>query len=1097
MMTAAFTTNVSSTTRPDVAGPFDPADTELSADTFYVSQEMDSETLSAHQTCLSAEVRLQPKHNLRERKFFERKYARQADLLKERDVEIEYLKAQLSLKEAEATEAIHLRNQVFVVKALKAARVSKLNSLKEQNSALEEEKNTLEGKVMTPKSAATAKETELASLTAQTAKLTQDLSSLESSCDKLSVKVDSLKSERDGFADQVSLLKTTCFRLRNQVSGYELFKEHVRQFRMNRSRYDYRKDRRYLADVASYDPSVEASIADIISLLHLKGTSAKTLKKLKESVLSQCLSISDAMGVLADPLCSENLIGDASTSGVLVTTVTTKALAISVIAANISSIPPVSVADYDMADAGVHDTALHSPKIVFEKEDLEATPEHPLAKLHQLDIFYNALNSKDQDSLNFAAGGNFLDKIPRECLAIIESKSKVSYLRNKPVVAKVSMNTSSSGISPDVAELKDMMKALLLDKKGQNQAPAIVKAVEESCVTCGGAHSYHNCLATDGNIHHDNNQEFVSLASAVTTKEIPTYQAPAYQAPAPQTQGVLKEDFSAYVKANDALGTLPSNTIANPRSDLKAITTRSCVSYDEPQVPPPLYFLHKVVENEPEATKDTVHPTNNGSTEDVQLPVVQSESPILTSDPVKSPTIKRVTSPVSTLRPNKRHSIPYPSRIQDQKLRDQANEQCEKFFQIFKDLNFNISFADAFILMPKFGPSIKSLLTNKDKLCELARTPLNEHYSAVLLKKFLEKLRDPDKFLIRCDFPGKAECLALADLDASINLMPLSMWNKLSLLDLTHTCMTLELADRLISRPVGVAEDVYVKVEVDAFLALEDDPTSPKVDQSYLDSEGDILLLEAFLNDDPSLPPPNQGNYLPEVRKELKIREAKSNKSSIDEPQSFECGGEHRSYNSSKVTQDFELAVQHHKRVNPKIYDFIKQEVLKLLDAGLTYPIFDSPWVSPLHCVPKKGGFTVVENENNELIPTRLVTGWCVCIDYHKLNESTRKGHFPLSFMDQRLERLAGNQYYCFLNGFSGNFQISIDPKDQEKTTFTCPYGTFAYCRLPFRLCNAPDTFQRCMMTIFHDMIEKTMDVTLLFVKKTLGHNYGVSSKHS
>ncbi|GKB73620.1 reverse transcriptase domain-containing protein [Tanacetum coccineum] len=151
--------------------------------------------------------------------------------------------------------------------------------------------------------------------------------------------------------------------------------------------------------------------------------------------------------------------------------------------------------------------------------------------------------------------------------------------------------------------------------------------------------------------------------------------------------------------------------------------------------------------------------------------------------------------------------------------------------------------------------------------------------------------------------------------------------------------------------------------------------------------------------------------------------------------------------------------------------------VEKLLDARLIYPISDSPWVSPVHCVPKKGGFTVVENDENELIPTRLVTGWRVCIDYRKLNEATRKDHFPLPFMDQMLERLAGNDYYCFLDGFSGYFQIPIDPHDQEKTTFTCPYGTFAYRRMPFGLCNAPGTFQRCMMAIFHDMIEKTMEV--------------------
>nr|GEY68584.1 reverse transcriptase domain-containing protein [Tanacetum cinerariifolium] len=144
------------------------------------------------------------------------------------------------------------------------------------------------------------------------------------------------------------------------------------------------------------------------------------------------------------------------------------------------------------------------------------------------------------------------------------------------------------------------------------------------------------------------------------------------------------------------------------------------------------------------------------------------------SNPGQAPIIEPVASPVSAPKPNQRPSIPYPSRLSGQKLRDKANDQKEKFFQIFKDLNFNISIADALILMPKFGPSIKSLLTNKDKLFELARTPLNEHCSTVLLKKLPEKLGDPGKFLISCDFPEMAECLALADLGASINLMPLS-----------------------------------------------------------------------------------------------------------------------------------------------------------------------------------------------------------------------------------------------------------------------------------------------------------------------------------
>nr|GEY32972.1 DNA-directed DNA polymerase [Tanacetum cinerariifolium] len=151
----------------------------------------------------------------------------------------------------------------------------------------------------------------------------------------------------------------------------------------------------------------------------------------------------------------------------------------------------------------------------------------------------------------------------------------------------------------------------------------------------------------------------------------------------------------------------------------------------------------------------------------------------------------------------------------------------------------------------------------------------------------------------------------------------------------------------------------------------------------------------------------------------------------------------------------------------------------------MIYPISDSPWVSPIHCVPKKGGMTVVANENNELIPTRLVTGWRVCIDYRKLNDATRKDHFTLPFMDQMLERLAGNEFYCFLDGFSGYFQILIDLQDQEETTFTCPYGIFAYHRMPFGLCNAPSTFQRAKVDVIAKLPHPT---TVKGVRSFLGH---------
>ncbi|GJU08493.1 reverse transcriptase domain-containing protein [Tanacetum coccineum] len=692
----------------------------------------------------------------------------------------------------------------------------------------------------------------------------------------------------------------------------------------------------------------------------------------------------------------------------------------------------------------------------------------------------------------------------------------------------------------------------------------------------------------------------------------------------------LMNMFGQFMKMNTAStsgsGSLPSNTITNPRCDLKALTTRSGISYDGPPIPPSSSSLPKVVEREPEVTKDTVFP----STENIQPPVVQIQAPI--DEPVVAPKPKP--------------SITYPSRANKKKLCKKDDLLSSKFVEIFRELHFELSFADALLHMPKFATMFKSLLNNKEKLFELGTTTsVNENCSAVILKKLPEKLGDPDKFLIPCDFSELDECLALADLGASFNLMPLSIWKKLSLPELTPTQMILELADRSTTRPSGIAEDVFMKVEkfnfladfvvvdyvvdprvplilgrpflrtgralidvygeeltlrhddeavtfkvgqtsryfyndaesinridvidvaceeyaqevlgfseistsgnptsepiistssptltpfgdsdflleeTDAFLAIEDDSISPEIDDSYYDSEGDIRLLEEFLNDDPSSPLPPQ---------ELRFVEPKTEKSSIDDPPELELKDlpshleyaflegtdklpviiakdlkedekvrllkvlkSHKHAIAWKISDikgidpqfcthkilmedDSKPAIQHQRRVNLKIHEVIKKEVIKLLDAGLIYPISDSPWVSPVHCVPKKGGMTVIENDDNELIPTRLVTGWRVCIDYRKLNDATRKDHFPLPFMDQMLERLAGNEYYFFLDGFSRYFQIPIDPQDQEKITFTCPYGTFAYRRMPFGLSNAPGTFQRCMMAIFHDMIEETMEL--------------------
>ncbi|XP_075077572.1 uncharacterized protein LOC107809821 [Nicotiana tabacum] len=177
------------------------------------------------------------------------------------------------------------------------------------------------------------------------------------------------------------------------------------------------------------------------------------------------------------------------------------------------------------------------------------------------------------------------------------------------------------------------------------------------------------------------------------------------------------------------------------------------------------------------------------------------------------------------------------------------------------------------------------------------------------------------------------------------------------------------------------------------------------------------------------------------------------------------------------IEEGHKPSIEQQRRLNPNMKEVVRKEVIKWLDAGIVFPISYSKWVSPIQCVPKKGGMTVVTSENNDLIPIRTVTGWRICIDYRKLNNATRKDHFPLPFIDQMLDRLAGQEYYCFLDGYLGYNQIVIAPEDQEKTTFTCPYGTYAFKRMPFGLCNAPATFQRCMMAIFTDMVERFVEV--------------------
>nr|GEU95194.1 hypothetical protein [Tanacetum cinerariifolium] len=531
----------------------------------------------------------------------------------------------------------------------------------------------------------------------------------------------------------------------------------------------------------------------------------------------------------------------------------------------------------------------------------------------------------------------------------ITSTIKYKDVPNTPVVAKVNTNTSTFGLSPDVAAHIDAVKALLY--KNTTPLPVFIKAVEESYVTCGGPHPYYQCLATDGNAsqgYQDNIQSYVSAATINYNQGNTRYRPPcvanqvrppsfpplqnnqnrgsyyqnnlSYRAPTQPTQVAPSNEFADYMKINETniramqnqinnmktelrnefqtmmlqqnnrlenmlsnyfqankpsgSGTLPSNTITNPKGDLKAITTHSGVSYDGPPIPPLFSPPSKVVEKEPEVTKDTVQL----NTEEVQPPDVQTQTPI--SEPVIAPKPKT--------------SIPYSSRLN--------TKSFEK----------------------------ENLLSNKEKLFELANAPVNENCSVVILKKFPKKLGDLDKFLIPCNFPEIVECIALADLGASINLMPLSIWKKLSLPELTPTQMILELADRSTTRPTGIAEDVFVRVgkfyfpadfvvvdyvvdprvplilgrpflrttralidvygeeltlcggdfilkEIESYLASDSVPS--RIDDAEFDLGGEICLIEEILINDPASPLP---------LKDLKCEELKSIESSVNEPLDLE-----------------------------------------------------------------------------------------------------------------------------------------------------------------------------------------------------------------
>lgn len=566
----------------------------------------------------------------------------------------------------------------------------------------------------------------------------------------------------------------------------------------------------------------------------------------------------------------------------------------------------------------------------------------------------------------------------------------------------------------------------------------------------------------------------------------------------------------------------------------------------------------------------------------------------------------KVHKPLSLYEPNIVIPAPFPRRLAKKK-------PCEDpidFMSMFGKLEINLPFLQA-IKIPPLSKFVKDFLAGKSKAS--GKIVMGENVSAVLQKKLPPKCKDPGMFSLSCSIGDTKIEHAMCDLGASINVMPLAVYNSLSGVELVDTRVVIQLADRSCIHPEGVLENVLVKVHefvypadfyvvrmsdvqskdssgvllgrpflrtaralidvhngticldyhgekftfsiddamknpIDAENVYAIDVIDPLV-QEYLETEfvqdklelaltkswtdfdaqemsdeeiketimslyaqpevagsGNTLRLPKWDVSDRPLrsdekPPKLELKPIPETLKYVFLGDDDSLPVIISkkltmsqEEKLISLLKKHKKaigWTLADITGISPDVCQHYillesdakpvrdpqRKLNPNMREIVLKEILKLLTLGIIYPISDSKWVSPIHMVPKKSGLQVVENEHNELVPMRLVTGWRMCIDYRKLNAATRKDHFPLPFIDQMLERLAGQVYFCFLDGYSGYFQIHVNQEDQEKTTFTCPFGTYACSRMPFGLCNAPGTFQRCMMSIFTDLIEQCIEI--------------------
>ncbi|CAN6700791.1 unnamed protein product [Malus baccata var. baccata] len=571
-------------------------------------------------------------------------------------------------------------------------------------------------------------------------------------------------------------------------------------------------------------------------------------------------------------------------------------------------------------------------------------------------------------------------------------------------------------------------------------------------------------------------------------------------------------------------GKLPSSTNVNPKGGFesaKAIMLRSETKVGSDSDTP------KSAQKEDEKLQNK-EGSSSTPTERVNQPL--SQAPIIP----KSAKQGKLSS--NSLNTNLTQ-VPFPRRF----MQSKKDESEKDILETFRKVQVNIPLLEAIKQVPKYAKFLKELCRTKRRMSNKEVVKVSENVSAVLQRKLPTKCKDPGSFTIPYVIGNTRFENAMLDLEAYINVMPYSIYASMNLGELKKDGVIIQLADRSNAYPKGVLEDVLVQkyleelnedaleiaitkgIELknqelgamqthdkigepnvvpfneevmEVVAALESLPRqygkvplsiSSSVSTKMLPSVDQAPTLElkplpdhlkyVFLGDDETLPVIVSSSLTTHEDEKL-VRVLREHKTAMGWTLADIRGISpticmHRIL----LEEGTKPSREAQRRLNPPMMEVVKKEIIKLLDCGVIYPISDSHWVSPVQVVPNKSGVTVVKNDENELVPTRIQTGWRVCIDYRKLNATTRKDHFPLPFIDQMLERLAGRAFYCFLDGYSGYNQIVIAPDDQEKTTFTCPFGTFAYRCMPLGLCNAPATFQRCMVSIFSDYVEKIIEV--------------------